>query len=732
MAGLSVKGFVRELRRRRVLHTAGLYILGGWLVMQAADVFFPAWGLPDAAINVLLVTAILGFPVALVFGWFYDITANGIVRTPAVGARDEYTPLPLQRKDYVLLGALGLIAAYIVYDGVQGIVTAPRVAASTDELTVASPDKLEHSIAVLPFANTSSDPDNEAFCDGISEEILHKLSNYAELHVIGRTSSFAFKGSDYRIPRIAALLGVRYLVQGSVRREGNDIRILASLVDEMGVQQWSRSYDRKLESMFAIQTEIADVVATTVVPKIVPQKVSSYEPDLVAYQQYLVGRDLLWRRDWGAAEALARATELDPNFADAHADLAIALLIGRAPELERSAQAIETALSLEPGLPRALAARGLLLTQQVPPDHAAAERVLREALAEVPDMVDALNWLSIALKTQGRHDEAFRITERAVSIDPLHGAVASNLAMDYAARGDTDRAEQILLRLLELPEPRLGPFLTLRDFYLDTGQLVKMNAAGKRNALSGIHVYYGLAMNYAVLGRWDDAERWVNLSKEDFPNFPFIPIFPQLIPYWQGRYGEAAALYRAVEQRLERLQPTAGYFYGEYRALAGDFDGAVATLEPLLEPLLVQVAVNVRDEWQMVGIHALAWAYHQTGRRDEALSLLGDVDRGFASLETKGLLHNGRLLFSYAQNALLLGDHDVALDRLERAVEAGWRRYLIQRHDPRWTILHDHPRYVALMQRVMADVGRQRTEVERIDAKDDFLERFEGARRLRQ
>lgn len=727
MNSTSLKHLVRELRRRHTFRTAGFYIVGAWLVMQAADVFFPAWGLPDAAINVLLATAILGFPLALVFGWFYDITPDGVVRTPVAGTGDEYIPLPLQRKDYVLLGVLGLIAAFIVYDGVQDIVSVPRVAATQELPGAVLPEKLENSIAVLPFANTSNDPHNEAFCDGISEEILHKLSNYAELHVIGRTSSFAFKGSDYRIPRIAALLGVRYLLQGSVRRDGNRLRILASLVDETGAQRWSSSYDRELENVFAIQAEIADVVATTVVPQIVPRQASSYEPDLVAYQQYLIGRDLLWRRDQGAAEALARATELDPNFAEAHAELAIALLIGM-PDLERGAQAIDTALSLQPGLPRALAARGLLLGQQVPPDEVAAENLLREALASDPDMVDAMNWLSNALGAQGKHAEAFRVMERAARIDPLHGAVASNLAMKYANRGDFARAEQMLLRLLEVPEPGRFAFISLRDLYRETGRLVEMNAVEKRQAMTGLHIYYGLAESYAALGMWDDAERWVNLAQEDFPDFPWTPFYPTLLPYWHGRYAEAAELYREIDQRLERIQPAAGYFYGEFRALAGEFDGAIATLEPLLG----RAQVDVGDDGQVIGFQALAWAYLQSGRRAEALRILGEIDRGFASVEAHGLLHFSDDLFAYAQNALLLGNHDVALDRLERAVEAGWRQYLIQRHDPRWIPLQDHPRYRASMERVITDVERQRAEVERIEAEEDFLQRFEAARGLRQ
>jgi TolB-like protein/Tfp pilus assembly protein PilF len=711
--------FLQELRRRRVYRTSGFYVVGAWLVFQIAEVFFPAWGLPDAAINVLLATAILGVPLVLVFGWFYDITPDGVVRTPEAGAGDNQAPLALQRRDYVLIGAIGLIAAFIVYDGVQDIVTAPQDSAVVRIPEAVLPEKLEHSIAVLPFANTSNDPDNEAFCDGISEEILHKLSSYIELNVIGRTSSFTFKGSDYRIPRIAELLGVHYLLQGSVRRDGDNLRILASLVNEKGEQQWSDSFDRKLENVFAIQAEIADIVAATVVPQIVPQPASSYEPDLAAYQHYLIGRELLWKREEGATDAFTRATELDPNFAKAYAELAIAVLIG-VPSVERGRQAFETALSLQPGLPRALAAKGLLLSQQSPPDYAASERVLREALAKNPDDVDAMNWLSNALSAQGKHAEAFRVLESAVRIDPLHGVVAANLATLYAERGEVDRAEKVLLRQLELPEPSRVDFISLRLLYLSTGRLVEMNSIAKREVLKVMHDYYGLAWNYAVLGLWDAAEHWANLMQADFPNHLWTPVYPSFVRLWQGRYAEAAEKWPSTGELSDRLSGSAAYLYGISQALAGDFAGALATLEPWLQ----QTDVYDRRSTGEMPSHALAWVYHETGRGEEAEKILKALERHFAAYDAQNLLHNSDDLFHYAQNALLLGNHEIALDRLERAVDAGWRKYLIQRHDPRWAPLHNHPRYVSLMQLVMADVARH--------SAGDFMSGFEAARRLRR
>jgi TolB-like protein/Tfp pilus assembly protein PilF len=722
MNGLSVKGIVHELRRRHTFRTGGLYIVGAWLVMQVADVFFPVWGLPDAAINVLLATAILAFPIALVFGWFFDITADGIVRTPQAGSDDRQTPLPLQRRDYVLLGALVLIAAYIVYDGVQDIVQAPRVAETEQFPEQALPDRTDNSIAVLPFANTSNDPDNEAFCDGVSEEILHKLSLYDELRVIGRTSSFAFKGSDYRIPRIAALLGVRYVLQGSVRRDGNKLRVLASLVDETGAQKWSDSFDRELESVFEIQAEIADVVAATVVPKIIPVQHEDYEPDPAAYQQYLIGRDMLWKRDLRAADALEAATELDPNFAAAHAELAVALLI-RSPPYDRAKTALETALALEPGLPRALAARGLLLWGQSPPDPAGAERVFREALARNPSDVDALNWLSILMREQGNVEESLTLMERAARIDPLHGVVVSNLALKYIRRGDHDRAEAMLLRMLEVPTPSRGAFDALRILYLNTGRLAEMNTMAKRQAAqTGTILGADLAWSYAVLGLWDSAAYWANLLRKDFPDIGTIAIGWSLLASWQGKYDEAVQRYPR-----DTDSPPFPYIHGEMQALAGDFDGAVATLAPLR-----QQAKGDYGHQQVSSFHALAWVYLETGREQEALSILEEIERQFAQYAAMGQLHVSEDLFYHAQNALLRGNRTEALDRLEKAIDAGWRKSAIRRHDPRWAALKDDPRYIELMQRVEEDVERQRAEVERIDAEEDFIALFEATRRLRQ
>jgi TolB-like protein/lipopolysaccharide biosynthesis regulator YciM len=709
-----------------VFRTAAVYIVSAWLIMQVADVLFPGWGLPDAAVNVLFVAAIVGFPLALVFGWFFDVTMHGIVRTPSLDQEDGDVPLSLQRSDYLVLAVLVLIGAVILYDATTDIIETPRVTESGQPggTGVAAPEKLPDSIAVLPFAHVGEDPDNETFCVGVSEEILHKLSDFAELNVIGRTSSFAFKGSDYGIRRISSLLGVGYLLQGSCRKFGDRLRITAQLVDETGVQRWSEAFDRTLADIFAIQTEIADVVATMVVPQISPSHATRREPDLAAYQHFLSGRELFRRREVRVArEEIAKALELDPEFAEAHAEYAIVRAWGRPgpSDIESARQAIDTALSLRPGLPRALAARGLVLNQQPDPDYVAAESVLRAVLETEPNMVDAMNWLSTAVSQQGRHDEGLAYLERALRIDPIHGVIGGNVAWNLQRRGDVEGAEAILLRLIDLPNPTWSSIYALAELYLKTGRLVDENATYKRLALTGLVPDTGLATNYALLDLTDKARYWAERVERESLIAGWAIVTRPLVLSMGGRYEEAVEAYRenlaARGKTLSDLRPWLRYHMGQLQALAGDHVGAVATLALLLansEP------VKITNPGEAEALRALAWAYAQLGAREEAEQLLRALEDAGQQLREQGLANSSAALFRSAQTALQLGETDVALDRFEAAVRAGWRQYYRYHHHPVWAMLADNPRYQALMAEVKADVDRQRAEVERIDAEEDF------------
>ena len=499
MKGPAIVRIFREARRRKVFRTAALYVVGAWLALQVADVLFPGFGVSETAIQALVWAAVLGFPVALVFGWLFDIGPGGIRRTVSSGA-DAAGPQPLARTDYLLLAAFAAVGLALLYRAAEGVRRAPP-----DQPTAADRSRregvarLENSIAVLPFTNISNDPDNEYFCDGISEEILNALSGFRQLNVIGRTSSFAFKGSDVGIDQISSVLGVGHVLQGSVRKAGNQLRISAQLLDEAGRQVWTETFDRELVGVFEIQSEIAAAVAAKVASQVTATADRGRHPDLDAYQHFLAGRALLYRRDIDGARAeLQRAIEMDPNFAAAHAEWAITRLVGVVSDrhLEEARAAIDRALELQPKLLRAQAAQGFSLLQASRPDPVAAEAILRDVLAQDPNMSDALNWLGNALMAQGRSDDALAVRQRAVRIDPLHPAIAGNLAQELVLRGREREAIEILENMLRQPNPVELPFSLLASLHQKSGRLVEGNAIAKEMSMRGSRSHYLIARSY--------------------------------------------------------------------------------------------------------------------------------------------------------------------------------------------------------------------------------------------
>jgi TolB-like protein/tetratricopeptide (TPR) repeat protein len=718
-----------------VLRTGALYVVGAWLALQVADVLFPGFGIPDAAIQALVWTAVLGFPIALVFGWLFDVHPTGIRRTPPAEGEIDPASLALRRSDYVILAAFTAVAAALVVNAVGDVLTAPAEespAAQRDGSGADVPEhRLENSIAVLPFTNISEDPANEYFCDGISEEILNTLAGFQGLNVIGRTSSFVFKGSDHRIPRISALLGVQYVLQGSVRKYGTQLRIAAQLLDEDGVQVWAKSFDRELRDVFEIQSEVATAVATTVASHLVPAAPKSHVPDLVAYEAFLLGREKLHRREvFAAIEALERAVELDPQFAEAWAELAIAQTIshGKTPDLGRAREYINRALALEPRLLRARAARGLWYLERTPPDPAAAEVQLNEVLAQDPNMSDALLWLSNALALQARQEEAFEVRKRAARIDPMHSSILNNLSRDYLDRGQADEAQRLLQQALDSPKPSLGVFAGARDIARARGRLVHLHEIAQRMSLERIAPqHWSLAVSHALHGDWPKAEYWLERSMRDFPGNPWVPFYGAISPYWQGDYVEGLRRFRA---RLGELDvqphevPYGDFGYGTLLARAGEHGAAIEVLEPLIHADRPANSPTLPGGPEFFMPHALAWAYLHSGEREKAALLLSRLEQSCD--DTTGSVRSSYSLHACAETALLRGDLDTALQRLDKAVAAGWRDYYLRANDPYWAPLRDHPRYRELMAQVKADVDRQAAEIARLEPEEDFIAKLDA------
>ena len=734
-------GFLAELRRRRLFRVAALYVVGAWMVLQVFDLLFPRLGIPDAVMDLAFIGALLGFPVALVFGWIYDITPQGIIRTSPSSLEEGHPDLSLKRSDYLILSALVAVVAAIVYSLAIEVTEIPP----ESDGFFAAVEAPENSIAVLPFDNMSSDPDNEFFCDGISEEILNKLSAIGDLHVIARTSSFALKDSGFDIPKIAAILGVRYLLQGSVRRDGKELRISTQLLDRSGQQLWNTTFDRELEGIFAIQRDIADSVAVTIAPQIMTTSEKKHIPAIEAWEHYLLGHEMYVKRlpsfQWNAAEQYRKAIEIDPEFAEPYAELATVLILGarydddHRQSFRQAQDAIDTALELDPNLARAHAAQGLLLTMQKPEDYARAKVALRKALDLDPNLVNAHNWLAGVFSAQGHEDDAMAQYELATRIDPLAPIINRNLANRELERGNPEQARQRLLRLVQVPRPSYHGYYGLQTVYLQTGRLVDVNKIVREMALvyareSGRAWVRALASSFVYLGMWKQAEFWYDYLEQHYKDIYQVRFARLFLLRRQGRFEEMKEISdRILDSR--QLSPSDlptrfALTHGTAQVMVGEYAEAIGILGQTLS-LESAGDGGLGNSDALDPFHTYAWAQMMTGDKGSAEEIIARMEDLFQDKKTKGILHSSEMRFYFAQNALLTGDVETTLDRLQLAVDAGWRDYYLLLHDPRWESMRDNPRFMNMMAAVRDDVEAQRAEVELVDEEDDFLARIDAA-----
>jgi len=434
-------GLVSELRRRNVLRMAVLYVVAAWLIMQVAEVIIGLAELPGWSGQIVLALLAVGFPIALIFSWFYELTAEGISLEKDVAAADSVTRVTGRRINFIVISLL--CAAVILF--------------AYDKWWIGPPP--EKSVAVLAFENMSGDPEQEYFSDGISEELLNVLARLPGLRVAARTSSFQFKGQNEDIAEIAAALNVAHILEGSVRKSGNKLRITAQLIKaDDGFQLWSETYDRELDDVFAVHDEIAGAISDALKVKLALVAGEVAPPTVIkaantaAYDAYLQGLELIHRRGQENMEAAARhferALRLDENFAPAHAQLAIAMnFYGWSEEARRTGIAhLDRAQELEPDLAEAHAGRAYLANRAN--DYESAIEHARKALASNPNYVDAMNWLSIALGSLGRNEEADAIHEQILLTDPLSVVGRLNYADWLRYQGRIEDAHELADQLL--------------------------------------------------------------------------------------------------------------------------------------------------------------------------------------------------------------------------------------------------------------------------------------------
>jgi TolB-like protein/Flp pilus assembly protein TadD len=661
-----------ELKRRNVFRVGAAYVVVGWLLLQAADILLDNFGAPDWVFKSFAALLILGLPLALFLAWAFELTPEGVKRTEDVLETESVTPRTGRRIDrLIVIGLLAVISILVVErvwfagSGSDTAANAPAESSVAEEPAATGqggtdgasrPDAVpvaeKESIAVLPFANMSADPEQEFFADGITEDILTRLAAIGELRVISRTSIMRYKNSDKSLPEIAAELGVSHVLEGSVRRAGNQVRITGQLIRAADdAHLWAESFDRELADIFAVQAEIAGRIVQALALQLTEGEREQLQrqgtDNAAAYEHYLLGRAQLNQSysDFGGylalmeqAEAGFRAAlEQDPDYADAWAGLARSLLsrLTAAPEqadanyqagVDAARRAIRLAPEFAAGyvwLGRAYLARGL--------GEAAAEQFQLAAEIE-PDSVDVLSAQAGIHRSEGRLADAVRLLQRAVRIEP----------------GETNLHNQ-----LGTTSVRLGELQRAREAYsVAWGEIVPHEA----------RLGCMLAWISLVAGEIEMARSYVARFRELEPDSPFMAncslglflpirdmdaarqVFEHQREYFEQRNPLTAALV------LARTQPDAE-----------------------LEPLLARAEQRLREELPR------AWG---------------------SALE-----------YELGQIELLRGNHAAALARLESAVGLGWRAYRELEMDITWDPIRDDPSFHALVRQVDEDLARQRAEL---------------------
>jgi TolB-like protein len=726
----------RELRRRRVFRFAGVYIVGAWVTIEVASVFFPAWGIPDTALRYLFIAAALLFPVALVFSWVFDITSEGIVRTrpPAPGEAED---LSLKKTDYAILVALAAVAVMVVLGSLGQVVE------EIDDTPTVASEKPANSIAVLPFESLDDSPDASAYSAGISEAVLHKLASLGTLKVLARTSSFAFASSEKSPRELADILGVRYLLQGTLRREGDRVFISTTLIEDSGFEVWSDSFEASANEIFDLQSAVTREVARRVSDSpSLPQVALGATTNALAYQHYLIGREYANSRPPGWQEEAANAFRLsiaeDPDFAPAYAGLAMALYIGggESDAVERYDEALQKATrayELEPGHAEVLAVMGLLLLDGDSDALGEARQYLERAIALDPANSDAYNWLATALFGLGLEDEAAAVRERGLAVDPLNPALVTNVADRIAAQGNFDRAMAIRMRLMQLPEP---PGVGLWGIYMQHTEYddiaegiywAKQTALAYRGTQNQL-AFFALAVLYAQLGMDVESDYWSTVLAEQHPdrlgNLIRAAYLAKLRGDTQGLEEATAAIDAMGVARAPRLPAMLKRRIGALFISSGRVDDGIPLLENGLD---IDAPVSARSTSHETATmtYLLSLAYGARGDAELAEKTAGRADAIVSLLRSDEALQN-----SPSEIELLVLQHIFRNDipsaaiALRNAIDAGWTNYYWYYNDPFLGEYARSPELAPLFDEALRNIEAQRRIVVERDAQDNFRERM--------
>lgn len=527
--------FFRELKLRGVVRMTAFYVIGSWVVLQVADLLFPALGVQDAAIRFVWLAVVLGFPLAVFFSWRYDVTARGITRT----VRGDITGVDaaLRKTDYVVLLILLFIAVFTV-SSMTGRVLQEQAALDIAPETRAIQS---NTVAVLPLEDLSSDPDQAYFASGMYDTLISSLCKVTALRVTSRTSASRLD-TNLTVPMIGRRLGVAYVIEGSVTREANQVRITVQLIDAAADQHvWAETYERDFVDVISVQADVARAVARAIQVKLSEQdeiglsrslqiRPQTFEAYLRAMFQFRKESRRAYRR---GIEILETALENDPTNGLAYAGLAQGYAeLGHSPypvqgAYKRAKAAADKALELDDMLAEAHLAAGMYKSYYEY-DWEGAEREYRRAIELNPSLADAWYHLAWLLELLGRDEEAIAAGERTVELSPLSSFYTSWLASQYRDAGQFEHAIDLAESVLEVSPEYPVAWMVLGNAYAETGRFDQAIAAHEEIADSAFWSWT-LATTYARAGQAGRARAIAeSIEPKDDNAFPLVLIYSAL------------------------------------------------------------------------------------------------------------------------------------------------------------------------------------------------------------
>ncbi|HKP04084.1 MAG TPA: tetratricopeptide repeat protein [Chthoniobacterales bacterium] len=551
---MNLKKFFAELQRRNVYRVAAAYGVVSWLLVQIATQVFPFFDIPSWTIRMIIVVLLLGFPVALIIAWIYELTPEGLQRTDDVASAKAPASSKGRKIDFVIIGVLLAVIAILAWRHFhQG-------------RTATNPDLPRKSIAILPFIDLSQTKDQDYFSDGITEQIINSLSHIRGLLVVARTTAFSFKNKEMDVREIGRQLQVDHMLEGSVNRGPDKVRVVARLIDVAnGFNLWSETYYSSEKDLLSLQSDVAAKVASALRLELklaeTTQMAKSLTQDPEAYDLYLRGRYLLNKRTNESTQKgrllFEQAVAKDPRFALGHAGIADSyILLGKAGAIspdEASNAAwseVSTTLGIDENLAEGYISRATILAD-FDWNWPAAEADFRKALTLNPNSAIAHHWYARNLAQLGRWDEALRENSAAEKLDPLSPVILQSRAKILFAARRYQEAIASCQKALGLEGNFSQAFQILAQAYVhDKHYPEGIEAAKKYVELSNQSSYtkLELAYAYALAGNKTESDRIVTevISKKE----PFSPYDMATI---RGVWGDKDAalewLGKAIDQR---------------------------------------------------------------------------------------------------------------------------------------------------------------------------------------